>query len=192
MSIDPSCGEGHEARDRFGLGESDYVLLPWSLHTDEPLIEAFEAINRMPEQKFVLTGDARKLAPELSSNLPANLTVPGYLPTVQFNELFAHAAAVLVLTTRDLTQLSGMAEAMAFEIPAVISDTATTRYLYGSAPVYVSNDPEAIRSGVVEALQTADERVRELKALRLRTEEEFERQVNNLVQKIVTLQSSTQ
>ena len=184
MSIDPSIVQGGEVLERFGLQKRNYVLLPWSLHTDEPVGEAFEAIRLLPQLNFVLTGDIRKLEADLSKHMPANLTVPGYLPTSEFNELFAHAAAVLVLTTRDLTQLSGMAEAMAFEIPAVISDTTTTRFLYGSAPVYVRNTAEAIRFGIEDALQTADERVRALRELRIKTEADFGEQVDTLVDMI--------
>lgn len=123
MSADPDAAQGDETLKRLKLESQSYVLLPWSLHTDEPLEEALSAIRQMPTQRFVLTGDPRKIDPALASHLPPNLSVPGYLPTADFNELFAHAAAVLVLTTRELTQLSGMAEAMAFEVPAVISDT---------------------------------------------------------------------
>ena len=184
MSPQQSLSQSRVARERFGLSNRDYVLLPWSLHVDEPMKEAFDAIRQLPDLPFVLTGDTRKLPASLSGDLPDNLTTTGYLATEEFSELFAHAAAVVVLTTRDNTQLSGMAEAMAFEVPAVISDTTTTRYLYGVAPIYVANEPDAIRAGIEQALQTSDERVIELRALRQRTEAEFEGQVLSLLQAI--------
>lgn len=189
MSVDQSSKQRRAALTRFGLKEKTYVMLPWSLHVDEPIREAFDAMELLPDVTFVLTGNPRKLMPSLAGRLPTNLIMTGYLPTREFDELFSLAGAVLVLTTRDLTQLSGMAEAMAFEVPAVISDTSTTRYLYGMAPVYVMNNPESIRFGIQQALESSEVRIARLRELRTRTEKEFARQVAALREAIAGARS---
>jgi hypothetical protein len=119
----------NELLGHLGLSSNCYVIL------DEPLTEVFEAINSMPDVQFVMTWYFEKLAKSVRENLPPNLKFTGFLELDNFNHLFSNAGVALVLTNRDGTQLSGMHEAMAFEIPAVISDLKTTRFLYKDVPI---------------------------------------------------------
>lgn len=166
--------------DRLSLSSERYVLLPWNFNSDEPLAEVFEAINSMPDIQFVMTWYFEKLPKSLMNNLPSNLKLTGFLETEDFNYLFSHAGIALVLTNRDGTQLSGMHEAMAFEIPAVISDLKTTRFLYKGVPVYVENTPEAIVEGIRYAFENKIVLQEKIKNLRHETENEFSQQIRKL------------
>jgi len=73
-----------------------------------------------------------------------------------------------------------MQEAMAFEIPAVVTDLKTTRFLYKNYPVYVRNDPESIAYGVTYAFQNRRDLEEKIKSLRIETEREFFDQIVNL------------
>ena len=86
----------------------------------------------------------------------------------------------LVLTKQEAVQLSGMQEAMAFKIPAVVSDLITTRFLYRSYPVYVRNDPKSIADGIQYAFNNRLDLEEKMKSLRNETEKEFSVQIVNL------------
>ena len=165
---------------RLGLSSKSYVILPWNFNVDEPLTETLEAIRAMPNIQFVMTWYVEKLAKYQRNNAPSNLKFTGFLELDDFNHLFSHAGVALVLTTRDGTQLSGMHEAMAFEIPAVISDLKTTRLLYKDAPIYVNHDPASIAEGVKSAFKTSDDLKAKIKKLRMETEKEFSEQILKL------------
>ncbi len=166
--------------NRLSLSSKRYVILPWNFNSDEPLAEVFEAISSMPDIQFVMTWYFEKLAKSLMNILPPNLKLTGFLETEDFNHLFSNAGVALVLTNRDGTQLSGMHEAMAFEIPAVISDLKTTRFLYKDIPVYVENTPEAIVRGIRYAFENRIELQEKIISLRHETENEFSQQILKL------------
>ena len=157
-----------------------YVILPWNFNLDEPLAEVFEAVRLIPDVQFVMTWYFEKLANTVRNNLPSNLIFTGFLEIDDFNHLFSNAGVALVLTNRDGTQLGGMHEAMAFEIPAVVSDLKTTRFLYKDAPVYVNNDPESIARGIQFAFENKMNLKEKIRILRLETENEFSEQIKNL------------
>lgn len=163
-----------------GLSPKTYVILPWNISGDEPLQEVIEAARLLPDIQFVMTWYSERLSSAIRNNLPPNFIMTGYLQIGDFNQLFANAVAALVLTNRDGTQLSGMHEAMAFEIPAIISDLKTTRFLYKNAPVYVRNEPVSIAEGVRSALNNNFELEERIKGLRIETEKEYLEQIRSL------------
>jgi glycosyltransferase involved in cell wall biosynthesis len=165
---------------RLDLSSKCYVILPWNFNSDEPLTEVFEAIRLTPEIQFVMTWYFEKLTKTMRKNIPSNLKLTGFLKIDDFNQLFSNAGIALVLTNRDGTQLSGMHEAMAFGIPAVISDLTTTRFLYKNAPVYVKNTRESIAEGVRFAFENRDDLEERVKDLRIETEKEFSKQLMDL------------
>jgi hypothetical protein len=166
--------------DRLNLSAQGYVILPWNFNLDEPLAEVFEAIGLMPDIRFVMTWYFEKLSVAVRNSLPSNLILTGFLELNDFNQLFSNAGVALVLTKRDGTQLSGMHEAMAFAIPAVVSDLRTTRFLYKDTPIYVKNDPESIVRGIRCAFEMRQELKERIQKLRSETEREFADQISDL------------
>jgi glycosyltransferase involved in cell wall biosynthesis len=166
--------------DDLGLPPKSYVIIPGSFSWDEPLREVIEAARMLPEIMFVLTWHFNRLSRTIRNNLPSNILLTGYLQIDDFNYLFANSGVALVLTKHEAVQLSGMQEAMAFEIPAVVTDLKTTRFLYKNYPVYVRNDPESIAYGVTYAFQNRHDLEEKIKKLRIETEREFFDQIVNL------------
>ena len=78
------------------------------------------------------------------------------------------AAAVVVLTTRDDTLLSGAWEAIALGRPLVLSDTVALRSTFGEGPSWVRPEPEAIAAGIDAALADPDRARASTAALRKR------------------------
>jgi len=153
---------------KHGLQRGDYVIVPWSFASDEPISELFQAASSLPERKFVMTWFAEKLPQELRDVLPHNLILTGYLDDSSFNAIFSQAGAALVLTTREGTQPSAASEAISLGIPLIISDLETTRKLYKDMPVYIENTASAIQAGVLLALK---EREQYIAAMRVFNEE---------------------
>ncbi len=137
---------------RFGLVAGSYVIVPWNLASDEPIAEFIEAVRQTPNIKYAMTWFTERLPINLRSNLPQNLVFTGYLEVGEFNDLFVNSGAAISLTTQQGTQPSAAAEAIAFGVPIILSDTETARLLYRDVPVYVKNDPQSIAAGVVEIL----------------------------------------
>ncbi len=176
----PMDGKTNKLLDAFGLSSGTYVIFPCSFSEDEPLQEVFDAARVLPDVKFVMTWHAEKLARRIQKTLPPNIVLTGFLKIGDFNQIFANAGVALVLTKHEAVQLSGMQEAMAFEIPAVVTDLRTTRFLYKEAPVYVKNDSESIAQGIAHALQNRTKFVEKMRNLRVESEKEFCEQVDQL------------
>jgi glycosyltransferase involved in cell wall biosynthesis len=163
---------------RFGLTAGAYVIVPWNLATDEPIAEFIEAVKALPDTKFAMTWFTERLPESLRHGLPDNLVFTGYLGIDEFNELFASAGAAISLTTQKGTQPSAAAEAVAFGIPIILSDTETARLLYRDVPVFVKNNPHSISEGISEVFNNMSlyrQKVAEYKTiLKQELEEEVE------------------
>ena len=167
--------------DDLGLLPNKYVIIPFSFSPDEPIQEVIETARLLPAVKFVMTWNSDKLSNDMKKDFPPNILLTGYLQINDFNNLFAKSGVALVLTTHEAVQLSGMQEAMAFEIPAVVSDLSTTRFLYKSYPVYVTNDSGSIAEGITLAFQIRPELEVRMKKLKLESEQEFFLQLRQLM-----------
>lgn len=137
------------------IKEVDYVILPCNMAADdEPAEEFFAAAQRLPHTRFILTGYNEKLAPHLRQLIPSNVRYTGYLQEDEFNALYKHAKAALVLSTREGTQPSGASEAIALSVPLIVTDLEITRALYKDCVVFTKNTAQEIVEGVQEILQS--------------------------------------
>jgi hypothetical protein len=114
---------------------------------DEPL-EALVAAAQGQPWKLALTGRPRRpLA------LPDGVRLTGFLDDAAYATALAGAAAIVVLTTRDETLLSGAWEAIAVGRPLVLSDTAALRSTFRDGPIYVGDDAASIAAGIGAAVR---------------------------------------
>jgi glycosyltransferase involved in cell wall biosynthesis len=123
-------------------------------------------------------------------NIPLNLCLTGFLNEEDFNAFYANAAAAIVLTTREGTQPSGASEAIALNIPLVISDIATTRRLYKDAPVFVNSDAASIANGVRLALNNRTELKRKLNELKEKLSTENNNQLAAFKERMTALEKN--
>jgi glycosyltransferase involved in cell wall biosynthesis len=136
-----------------------WVIVPGSFSADEPIREVLEAARRAPEIGFVLTGSLKSAGRNRHplDDLPANVAMPGFLPTEAFDALLSDADVIMGLTRFADTQLSVCNEALGFGKPLVTSDTRLLRELFGSAAVFVeTEDPDSIVEGCRQALAEAE------------------------------------
>lgn len=138
---------------KLGLTQGAYVIVPWNFAADEPVEALAEAACLLPSVQFIATWFAERLSPSIRSSMPPNVIFTGYLPVDAFNAVFANAGAALSLTIREGTQPSAASEAIAFNVPLVLSDMETARRLYGDNVIRVTNEAREIARGVTEAIQ---------------------------------------
>jgi len=109
---------------------------------DEPLQALVDAAAGRPWQ-LVLTGRPRE-----ALDLPPNVVLAGFLDDPDYLDRLRTADAIVVLTTRDETLLSGAWEAIALGRPLVLSGTPSLRTTFGDGPVYVGDDAASIGAGI--------------------------------------------
>ena len=132
---------------------------------DEPLGILPAVAESLPQVRFAVTGTPRG---DLGG-WPANLTATGFLSDDAYWRQLARSAAVVVLTTRPATLLSGGYEAMAVGRPLVISDHAVLRAYFADAAVYAGATPRSLGEAVSRALAQERElaaRIAELRCVR--------------------------
>lgn len=132
------------------------VLFIGTFAPDEPLTAVLDAARRRPDVTFQITGDERRLAPEVRRAAPENVRWVGYLRGEDYIRALAGADVVLSLTQRlDSVQRSAY-EAVDALRPLVLSDWPHMRPLFPNA-VFVQNTGEAIAAGVADALDRCAE-----------------------------------
>jgi hypothetical protein len=122
-----------------------WILCPCSFNKDEPIKAILDAARLTPEITFVLTGNKKRaLGNHDLSHLPANIKLPGFLPTETFDKLLTSATIVMGLTILDGIQLSVANEAVGVGQAMVLANTNTLKQLFYKGAVYV--DPQNARS----------------------------------------------
>jgi glycosyltransferase involved in cell wall biosynthesis len=119
---------------------------------DEPLEILPAAAAMLPDVRFAVTGAPRGSR----EDWPANLTATGFLSDDEYWRQLRRSAAIVVLTTRPSTLLSGGYEAMAVGRPLVISDHTVLRDYFADAALYTTAAPAPLADAVSRALSHAD------------------------------------
>lgn len=131
----------------------NFIFIPCSLGSDEPVVEMLEAIALCEDINFVITKNIEQLNDRVHHEvvIPSNLKCVGFLNETVFNKFLISCSAVLVLTSRQGTQPSGAVEALGAKKPVIISDIATTRKLYNGVAFFCRNEKNAIAKAVNDA-----------------------------------------
>jgi glycosyltransferase involved in cell wall biosynthesis len=147
-------------RRRTAGDEAREVVAVCGWGDDEP-IEALVDAARGRSWQLVLTGRPRRPV-----SLPPNVHLTGFLDDVSYVQRLGRAAAVVVLTTREDTLLSGAWEAISLGRPLVLSHTAALRETFGAGPAYVAPEPGSIAAGIEATLADPDRARAATRALR--------------------------
>jgi glycosyltransferase involved in cell wall biosynthesis len=143
--------------ETYPLPEGINVVVVSSIAPDEPLGLLPEVARRQINVNLHVTGDKRRVPPELLRAAPPNLRFTGFLPDPQYFGLLRAADAIVVLTTRDHTNQRGGCEAVWLGQPLVISNWPVLRRAFHSGAVHVPNTVEGIAAGIHEAVARHDE-----------------------------------
>ena len=156
--------------------EPGLVTVVATYSKDEPLGILPAVAERLPDVRFAVTGAPRG---DLGG-WPANLTATGFLSDDDYWRQLARSAAIVVLTTRPATLLSGGYEAMAVGRPLVISDHHVLRDYFADAAVYTGAASGPLSEAVSRALAQERELAARITALRVVREAEWRRAAGRL------------
>jgi len=149
--------------------ENDLVTVVATYSKDEPLELLPEVARRLPHTRFVVTG---KPHGDLSG-WPRNLRPTGFLDEAAYWGQLRRSAAVMVLTTRPDTLLSGGYEALVVGRPLVTSAHDVLKAYFGDAAVYAGDSGESLTAAVDTALSSGPALTERLEALRVRRASEW-------------------
>jgi glycosyltransferase involved in cell wall biosynthesis len=124
------------------------VAVVCSFNYDEPIEEILGAAAQLPDVRFYMTGDPRKLQKRPSPPIPSNVVLTGFLSDEAYGSLLTNASVVLTLTTRDHTMLRGAYEAVYQSTPVIVSDWPVLRDAFDSGAIHVDNSVAAIVDAV--------------------------------------------
>jgi glycosyltransferase involved in cell wall biosynthesis len=156
--------------------EPDLVTVIATFSKDEPLDILPEVARRLPHVRLAVTGTPRG---DLSA-WPANLRPTGFLADEAYWLQLARSAAVVVLTTRPDTLLSGGYEALVLGRPLVTSDHAALCGYFGDAAIYARSEPASLEAALRAALEDGDDLAARLRALELVRRDDWTRSADGL------------
>jgi glycosyltransferase involved in cell wall biosynthesis len=138
---------------------------------DEPLENVIQAAVALPETRFFITGDHSKMdsIKKLAlDNKPDNVVFTGFVSYGDYVSLLCHVDAVIVLTNRDKTMLSGAFEALAAGKPLITSNWNCLTQYYSKGAICTDNSTSQIR----EAIQTVQRKRAQLEKEMIQLKEE--------------------
>lgn len=131
------------------------VLFVCTFAPDEPVTELLDAARILPDVRFSITGDRRRLTPELRRAAPANVRFAGYLGPEEYVRALTDADVVVSLTSREDSVQRSAYEAVDALAPLVLSDWPHMHELFEHA-VFVCNGGDSIAAGIADALARSD------------------------------------
>jgi glycosyltransferase involved in cell wall biosynthesis len=144
--------------NRLSRPERLSVMVVATFAADEPIGAIFAAARQVgPDFAFAVTGNSRKLAPELRDSMPTNVRLTGFLPEHDYWKLMADCHVVLDLTLKADCLVCGAYEALSLNKPMILSGNGASRDLFGSFAVFPEScDENDIAASLRKALQDYD------------------------------------
>lgn len=168
------------AGEPYALEPGTHIAVPCSFNPDEPVDLIFAAAAQVPQVRFHLTGDARRLPADVAARRPANVYFTGFLSVAAYQGLLRQADAVLALTTQDQTFQTGGAEAAWLGRPLIISDWPELRKVFAHGAIFVPHTPEGLAAGVRAVQARGVELQREMVQLKRKFDRELLVKVRHL------------
>jgi hypothetical protein len=170
----------YDITEQFSTGDKFSIAVVCSFNYDEPIEEIFEAARQLPDVQFYMTGNPKDMAPALSSVVPENVMLTGFLSNSAYMSLLTKADAVMTLTTRDHTMLRGAYEAVYQGTPIIISNWQLLRNAFHQGAIHTDNSKAEIVSAVREMQIHHDLYKANVLKLREKKYEEWEKQKERL------------
>ncbi|MEO8285677.1 MAG: hypothetical protein ABI670_04530 [Chloroflexota bacterium] len=162
----------------YPLGEGFSLVVVSAYAEDEPLDVVFDAARRLPDVSFYVSGDSKRIAPDLLAKKPENCRLTGYLDYEQYVGLMRQADGVVDLTNRDHTLLLGAFEAVSLGTPLIVSDWPILQEYFSRGTVHVANNVDSLCDGVHRAQR--DQAVLKKEIVQLRDELQAEWEQNRI------------
>ena len=135
-------------------GKNKNITFITSCNPDEPIELIFEVSKHFGKKfEVYFTGDYNKINKILFANKPDSIIGTGYLSDINYDELIGNSLVLVVLTERDYTLLYGGREAIAYNIPVVLSKNNSNSTYFNKGVVLVNNSVSEIVNGINYAIE---------------------------------------
>jgi hypothetical protein len=172
-----------ERKHRKSLNGRWNIVFISTFSDDEPYLEVIKAAKLIrPDIYIYVTGNYRKVTGRLPADLPPNLVLTGFLDEQDFVDLLFSADAIMDFTTAEWTLVCGGYEAISVEKPFITSDKIVLRGYFNKGAVFAGNDHLSISEAIGNLIQRKDEYDREIRALKMEKNEEWNQQFSKLLE----------
>jgi hypothetical protein len=165
---------------RMELREGMNIAVISSFGADEPISEVLEAAKHLVDVNFYVTGDLKFAKQEHLRRKPDNVVFTGFLDHASYISLLNSADALMVLTTRENTFLSGGGEALSLGKPLITSRTKVLLDYFAKGTIHIDNTTEEIIEASERVLMDKNRLTKEMEELRILREQEWERKFMDL------------
>ena len=127
-------------------------LLVSSFSLDEPLFEVIDAFRELPKTFYLYISGNFKKARIKQENIPDNVIFTGFIPDNEYEKLIQSVDAVINLTLRNNCLLCGAYESVSVLKPLILTDNSLLVNFFNKGSVYVENNKNAIKYGVLRTI----------------------------------------
>lgn len=164
-------------------GEYNFLLVS-SFSQDEPFMSAISAMRELSEKICLyVSGDFKKVRKAIIGDSD-NVIFTGFVSDQEYFQLLHSVDGVINLTYRENCLLCGAYETVAVEKPLILSDKSVLKDYFHKGSIFVENDADSIRNGILKAIKNKEslcDEVRELKKELLLSWEKRKIYLNNLI-----------
>ena len=158
------------------------VMVVSTYAPDEPIADILAVAERQQDRfRFHVTGNDRKLAPELRARLAANVRLTGFIPEHDYWLLMRDSHLVLDLTLMPDCLVCGAYEALAACRPMILSDNDASRELFGDVAVLATPGVAGIERALLAAHATHATMANNMAESRTRFERAWRARADNLL-----------
>ena len=154
-----------------------------SFAPDEPISEIIATAKLSPDVKFFVSGDNTRVD---NRNLteaeytPNNLLFTGFLDYTDYRNLISSMDALMVLTKRNKTLLSGCYEAVMVEKPLITSNFEVLQEAFNKGTIFVDNSVEQIVNAINKVQDNYWKLKEEIKYLKEEKNNEWNKKISLL------------
>ena len=183
-----ACESYKDKYAKQGASYTNKIAFVCSFAPDEPLENVVTAAALLPEVQFYVTGDHSRAQnkKQVLEQKTGNIVFTGFLSYDEYMYLLQYVDAVVVLTNRDQTMLSGAYEAMAVGKPLITSNWDCLQQYYNKGTICTDNSPEGIKKAIDAALVKKEHLVKEMVQLKDERLKEWEERFHDLKTQILS------
>lgn len=150
-----------------------------SFAPDEPISEIIATAKQIPDVKFFITGDYNRINNKvLNDSTIKNLHYTGFLEYDDYIRLISSMDALIVLTKRNKTLLSGCSEAVMLEKPLITSNFEVLQKSYNKGTVFVDNSVQQIVNAITKVQKNYWKLKEEIKDLKEEKDNEWNMKID--------------
>ena len=160
------------------------VVLICTWAKDEPYQEVIESANYLKDESVLIRITGRPPKSIKKEKIPDNVSLEGFISSIDYHNLLMEADLIVDLTTRDDCLVCGAYESVAAGTPCVVSSSAINREIFDEGFIFTENDAQSIAFAIRSGLNRKKELSEEIKAFRQKYTLIFSQKIDDLISRI--------